>query len=118
MSDVNHILPENSGNRKPDKLSDERLMAYLEGKLPPGEQHEVEQWLSEEGMESDAIEGLNAISPVETRQMVGKLNRSLHKTLKAKKKRRQPLNTGMYTIIAIIIILLLSAVAYFVIRMM
>jgi hypothetical protein len=50
--------------------------------------------------------------------MVGKLNRSLHKTLKAKKKRRQPLNTGMYTIIAIIIILLLSAVAYFVIRMM
>ena len=39
-------------------ITEEMLLAYLEGKLTNDEQHAIEEQLSEEGMESDAMEGL------------------------------------------------------------
>lgn len=92
MNDHNDILPLGPENGKVGKLSEEKLMAYLEGKLSPAEQHEVEKWLAEEGMESDAIEGLQAMKPDETRHSVNRLNHNLRRTLLRKKHRRKPLN--------------------------
>jgi len=114
MSDPNNISSFN--NEGKPKLSDERLMAYFEGKLSPAEQHEVEQWLADEGMESDALEGLRELKPEETKHTVTKLNHQLRKSLTNKKKKRKPLKTEQYTLVAIAIILLLIVLAYIVIR--
>jgi ferric-dicitrate binding protein FerR (iron transport regulator) len=115
MSDPNDILSFDRGKGN-NKLSEDKLMAYLEGKLSPAEHHEVEQWLAEEGMESDALEGLRALQPTETKHSVNRLNHNLRKTLLHKKRKRRPLKTDHIAWIAILIILLLIVVGYLVIR--
>lgn len=103
------------GNGRNEQLSEERLMAYLEGRLTAAEQHEVEQWLNAEGMEGDAIEGLRSIAPGETRHSVSRLNRRLHQSLH-KSRRGMRLQADYLTWIAIGLILFLAVVAYIVIR--
>ena len=114
MSEQDNISPFGPGGK--EKLSEDRLMAYLEGRLSHAEQHEVEQWLAEEGMEGDALEGLQTLRPDETKQTVSKLKHDLRKTLVGKKHKRRPLKTDYNTLIAIAVILLLAVVAYIVIR--
>ncbi len=113
MSDQNNISPFGEGKQK---LSEDMLLAYLEGKLSPAEQHEVELWLAEEGMESDAMEGLKALQPHETKHTVNKLKHELRKTMTGKKRKRRPFKPDVTQWIAIGIILLLAVVAYIVIR--
>ena len=113
MSEVNNILSEGNDGKK--RLSDDKLMAYLEGKLSPAEQHEVELWLADEGMESDALEGLQKLKPEETMHSVNKLNHGLRKNLKGKKRGRRKPSSDQFTWIAIAIILLLVVVAYIVV---
>jgi len=98
------------------RLSEEKLMAYLDGKLSPAEQHEVELWLADEGMESDALEGLYGKKTDYAKHSVNKLNHSLRKTLIGKKRRRRPLQTNQFSWIAVAIVLLLVVIAYIVIR--
>lgn len=114
MNDKNNISP--LGNGGNEKLSEDKLMAYLEGKLSSAEQHDIEQWLSEEGMESDALEGLRTLKPRDTQHSVNKLKHDLRKTMVGKKRRRRPLRTDQFTWMAIAIILLLVIAAYIVIR--
>ncbi|MCW3122738.1 MAG: hypothetical protein JWQ38_2230 [Flavipsychrobacter sp.] len=116
MSDLDNISSFGPGNGGKEKLSDERLMAYFEGKLSSAEQHEVEQWLADEGMESDALEGLRTLQPEETKHTVSKLNHQLRKAIINKKKKRRTLSTDQYTWAAIAIILLLIVLAYIVIK--
>src|SRR4051812_9370208 len=97
MSDPNHILPHGSGNSRREQLSDDKLMAWMEGRLSPEEQHQVEQWLAEEGMESDALEGLHELKPDETKHTVDKLNHQLRKAIVNKKRKRRPLRTEQFT---------------------
>ncbi|RYD55823.1 MAG: zf-HC2 domain-containing protein [Sphingobacteriales bacterium] len=112
MSDLNDIW--NSGK---GKLPEEKLQAYLEGKLSAEESREVELWLSEEGMESDAAEGLSELPPGDTNKIVGKLNADLNKTLASKRKRRtKAIGENKWGWVAIIVILLLCILAYFVIN--
>jgi anti-sigma factor RsiW len=112
MSDTNDI----SFDPKKGKLPEEKLIAYLEGKLPAGEQHEVERWLADEGMECDAVEGLRALQPGQTKHSVDRLNHNLRKTLLARKRKRRTSRSDQQTWIAILIILLLVAIAYIIIR--
>jgi anti-sigma factor RsiW len=116
MSDQDNIslFGPGKGGKKP--LSEEKLMAYLEGKLSAAEQHDVEEWLADEGMESDALEGLSTLRTGEAHQSVNRLNHRLRKTMHSKRKRRQ-LKTGHFTSIAIAIILLLAVVGYILVRM-
>lgn len=113
MSEQNDIL--SPGNEK-GRLPEDKLMAYLEGKLSPAEQHEVEKWLADEGMESDAMEGLKAMQPGETKHSINKLNHNLRKTLLNKKRGRRKIKNDNVTWIAIVIILMLIVLAYVVIR--
>ncbi len=113
MNRLNDIWQSGKG-----KLPEDKLLAYLEGKLSPAEQHEVEAWLADEGMEADALEGLKALPANESKQIVGKLNYGLNKQLKAKtKKRTQPIKDNYWAWIAILIILILCIVGYMVLRM-
>lgn len=114
MNEQDNILPFDDG-RKPHSLPEDKLMAYLAGKLSPAEQHEVEQWLAEEGMESDAIEGLQGQNAEDTRHTVGRLNHGLRKTLHIKKRKRRGMSTNYLAWIAIVIILMLAVLAYIVI---
>ena len=116
MNDQNNISPFGPGSGGKDKLSEEKLMAYLEGKLSPAEQHDIELWLSEEGMEGDAIEGLKTLKPGETNHSVNRLKHELRKTMTGKKRKRRPLRPDYLTWIAVAVILLLVVAAYFVIR--
>ncbi len=116
MSETNDILRPGPGNDEAGKLSEDKLMAWLEGKLPEGDQHEVEKWIAEEGMESDAMEGLRGLAPTETKAAVNKLNHKLRKTIQAKKHKRRPLQTSQFTLVAIAVVLLLIVVAYLVLR--
>ena len=111
MSETGNISPTGG---KP--IPEDKLMAYLEGRLSPAEQHEVELLLAEEGMESDALEGLKTIDTTDARQSVIRLNHNLHKTLHNKKRKRRPLPSNQLTWIAIVVILFLAIVAYLVIK--
>jgi len=114
MSDNNNIPP---FDHNPGNISEEKLLAYLEGKLSPAEQREVELLLSEEGMESDAIDGLQAMQPFERRQSVSRLDRKLRHTLAGKKRRQRASKPDVVQlVIAVILILLLAALAYAVTR--
>lgn len=99
------------------KLTEELLLAYMKGDLSPNEQHEVEKWLSEEGPESDAIEGLQSYNTTETKRTVDELNRVLYNNLLRKKgKRKNQFTEGYWGWIAVVIILLLILVGYAVVR--
>lgn len=112
MADVNDIW--NSGK---GKLPEDKLMAYLEGKLSPEEQHEVEAWLAEDGMESDAIEGLKDLPLQDSRQLVQHINHRLDKKLKTKPRRSsKAIANNQWSWVAIFIILLLCMLAYVVLH--
>jgi len=119
MSDINDILSfDEAANDKSKKLSEDKLQAYLEGRLSAEEQHELELWLSEEGMESDALEGLKQIKPEETKQSVGKINHQLRKHLTGKKrKRKEPIKENKWAWVAVLLILLLIVLAFVVLKM-
>ena len=110
MSELNNILKNNN-----DKLPDDKLLAYLEGRLSADEQHELEQWLAEEGMEGDAIEGLQTLSAEETRKTVDSLNYGLRKEINNKKRRYKRIKDNRWSWLAIIVILLMCVLAYIVI---
>lgn len=112
MSEVNDIFHNGKG-----KLNEEKLNAYLEGRLSVQEQHEVEQWLADEGMEADAIEGLKNIPVSETTSITQRINRNLQQELHKKSRRRsKAIKDNNWAWVAVIIILLLCIVAYLVMQ--
>lgn len=94
------------------QLTDEQLNAYMEGRLTPGQQHEVEQWLAEGGMEADALEGLRNAPSGTTRWQVNRLNYQLNKKLHQRKGKRRPVNVQQQTLLAIGIIIALAIIAF------
>ncbi len=114
MDNENNISPTGPGNES--RLKEDRLLAYLEGRLSPAEQHEVELWLADEGMESDAQEGLGAMQAAERNHAIERLNHKLRKTIVHKSRKRKKLVTDSYVLVAVFLILLLIAVGYLVIR--
>ncbi|MES2703443.1 MAG: hypothetical protein V4649_12440 [Bacteroidota bacterium] len=114
MSAQDDISPFDNNGKRP--LPEDKLMAYLDGRLSPAEQHEIEQWLAEDGMESDAIEGLATIHAGEAKSSISRINHKLRKELVSKKRKRRSLKTDQFTWVAIGIILLLVIAGYLVIR--
>jgi ferric-dicitrate binding protein FerR (iron transport regulator) len=115
MSGQDNKSPFDKSGKRP--LPEEKLLAYLEGRLSPEEQHEVEEWLAEEGMESDALEGLSQLPPADARESVTRLNYKLRKETAGKKRSRRVMKTDQFTWIAICIILFVVIVGYIIIKM-
>lgn len=111
MSGVNEIW--NPGN---SHLTEEQLMAYLEGKLSAEQQRQIEYLLSEEGMDSDAIEGLKELAPENTAHSVQKLNKQLRSLTHKRKRRTGTLTDYKWTWLAIFIVLLLCVLGYAVLQ--
>ncbi|MCD6062634.1 MAG: hypothetical protein K0R82_545 [Flavipsychrobacter sp.] len=112
MSGLDDILK----NGDKGKLPEEMLQAYLEGRLSPEQQHEVEAWLAEEGMESDAVEGLKNLPPSETRHLVDRLNYDLRHELTKKKRRRKAITDNQWAWLAVLIVLMLCVLGFVVIK--
>ena len=87
------------------------------GKLGPEEMRQIEELMSEDSAEADAIEGLQMMHPTETKRTVADLNRKLHtEILRNNPKRKGKFSEDYWGWIAIVVILLLTVVAYVVIR--
>lgn len=108
---------DNIWNSKSDKLTEDMLQAYFDGNLSAEQQHEVEMWLSESGMEADALEGLQTIPANESREITNKLNRELQQQLRKKPRRRsKAIKDNYWAWVAIVVILLLIILAYVIIH--
>jgi len=100
-------------------LPEDKLIAYLEGKLSAEEQREIEALLADEGMDSDALEGLKEISTDETKQLASDINYKLQLDLKKKRrKKRKPFEDNGIGWMAVLLILVLCVLGYMVIKMM
>ena len=99
---------------RPNTLSEAQLLAYLENRLTPEERHAVEALLSNEGMESDALEGLQSLPADDARKLTRQLNTGLKKVLRQKRRPRRGISGQRWTWIAIGVILLLAIVSYMV----
>lgn len=114
MSDANNILNNREGN-----LSEDKLAAYLEGRLSVDEQREVEEWLAQEGMESDAVDGLMTVSADDTKKLAERINYRLQYDMKKQGNRRKKLyRDDKWGWIAIMVVLLLVILGYIVFKMM
>lgn len=117
MSQQHNIHQSGNEGKGKSTLTDEQLMAYMEGKLGPEEMRQIEELMSEDSAEADAIEGLQMMHPTETKRTVADLNRKLHtEILRNNPKRKGKFSEDYWGWIAIVVILLLTVVAYVVIR--
>lgn len=113
MSTAGNIWNDGKG-----KLPEDKLLAYLEGRLSPEEQHEVEAWMAEEGMSTDALDGLQELPAAETRDIVNRLNHNLRTELTTKDRRRtKAIKDNPIAWLAVLIILILCIAAYIVLRL-
>src|SRR5215217_4685425 len=97
------------------------LLKYLEGKLSSEEQHEVEKNTIDDAFEADAMEGLQEFSGNATiSSLVEQLNLDLKKKTEKKKKwpHRREVKLEPWLLIAIILILLVAIISYFIIHKM
>ncbi len=99
------------------RLPEDKLMAYLEGRLSPAEQREVEALLTEEGMESDALEGLQQLPVSKTHQMAERINYRLRHDLKKNRHRgSKGFTDNKWGWVAVLVILILVVLAFIVIK--
>lgn len=103
---------------KDPRLTEEKMLAYLEGRLSPAEQHEVERWLSEEGMESDAIDGLQSMPSADRHRSVARLNAGLNKRVSRRGRRVRRASPGANVVFAVLLILILLVLVWLVFRRM
>ena len=98
-------------------LSEERLLAYLEGTLSKEDARKVEAWLSENSMESDALEGLKEHALSDTKKSLYQLQNQLHQ-LGSKRRKKQPFYADYkWAVLAVFIILILAILGYAVYRL-
>ena len=112
--DLLNILPDNNNG-----MDDQKLLDYLNGKLTGEAKHEVEKWMADNEIASDAVEGLEKIKDKKSlQQYLEQLNNQLQIQLEKKQTLRQKKRIKEYpwTYIAIILILSLCVLGYIVIR--
>ncbi|MFT3824285.1 MAG: hypothetical protein QM731_10205 [Chitinophagaceae bacterium] len=100
-------------------IDNQKLMDYLSGTLSDQDKHEVEAWMLENDFANDAIEGLEQVDNsrrLET--LVDQLNRDLHNKLQQKNERKAKRKLKEYPWIyfAVILVLILVVLAFFVIH--
>lgn len=113
MAEWKHILPDDQ------PISEEVLLRYAAGKATPEEVHAIEKQMSDLPMMDDALEGLQQMGSTQSIQSaVQELNARLQYDTRAKKTSRikKPIQNEGWIIQAVVIMLLLSILAYWVIH--
>lgn len=100
-------------------IDNQKLMDYISGKLSGKDKHEVEQWIVDNNFENEAIDGLQSVKDKKDLDAyVIQLNKELNQYLQQKKQRRdrKKIKQIPWSFLAIVIVLLLMVIAYFVIQ--
>jgi len=100
-------------------IDNQKLMDYISGRLSGKDKHEVEQWMIDNNFESEALEGLQTVKDTKDLEAyVAQLNKELNKYLQQKKQRRdrRKIKEIPWAYLAIVVVLLLIVIAYFVIQ--
>ncbi|MCU7552505.1 hypothetical protein OCK74_25525 [Chitinophagaceae bacterium LB-8] len=100
-------------------VDQETLLLYLQGKLSPEKQHEVEKQITDSEFDSDAFEGLQKIKDQQRiKSIVHQLHYDLKKKTAKKKATREKLRLkeDPLLMISIIIILLLIIISFMIIH--
>lgn len=113
MAEWTNILPDDQ------PISEEVLLRYAAGKATPEEIHAIEKQMADLPMMEDALEGLQQIGSTQSIQSaVQELNARLQYDTRGKKASRikKPIQNEGWIIQAVVIMLLLSILAYWVIH--
>ena len=99
-------------------VSQEVLLLYLQGKLSPEQQHELEKSMLQDDFETEALEGLSQLNNQQkVSEAVDQLNKELRKkTVSKKGKKRSELKEDPWLWIALLIILFLIVISYIIIH--
>jgi hypothetical protein len=103
------------------EVDQETLLLYLQGKLTPEKQHELEKQMLDSEFNADALEGLQHFEDKhQLAHIADQLNRDLKKkTIKKKTlKNKQRIQAEPWLVITLIILLLLIVLSYFIIYRM
>ncbi len=111
-NDLLNILSESKN------IDQQRLLAYLEGKLSPEERHAIEKLLIDSDFDNDAAEGLSQVHDKSKLPLVmNELNRKLVSKLSKRRKKLLKRTPDMIIpVAATIIILLLIFMLYIFLR--
>ncbi|MFA6058802.1 MAG: hypothetical protein WC756_11435 [Taibaiella sp.] len=116
--------------KKPDKIwnhgnsgqiDEDRLLAYLEGKMPAQEQHALEEILESDPFLNDAVEGLAEIKDKEQlRDIAAQINAQLKRQIQSRRKQRKSRTklSDHWGGIFVLVILLLILLSWLVIKTM
>ena len=99
------------------EVDQETLLLYLQGKLTPEKQHELEKILLENEFAADALEGLQQFEDKNELALVAaQLNKELKKKTSRKVKRKVPrIQAEPWLMVTLFIILLLIILCYLII---
>lgn len=101
------------------EIDNQKLMDYLSGKLSGEQKHEVEKWMADNPFFNEAMEGLEqAGGSKKVKASVEELNSALHKFLASRKKKRESnfFQFNYWTYVAVVFILALAILVYYLIR--
>ena len=95
-------------------VDQETLLLYLQGRLTPDKQHELEKQLLDNDFAADALEGLQQFEDKKgLAQVAAKLNQDLKKkTAKKTKRKMAVIQAEPWLIVTLFIILLLIILCY------
>lgn len=117
MSRINKIWNEDTSTT----IDENRLLDYIEGRLSSEEQHVLEEVLEADPFLNDAVEGLTQMKDKEQlKQIAAQINLQLRKQIKARKQHRKSRTklTEHWGWLYVLIVLILSGLAWWVIKMM
>lgn len=114
MSEQNPIFHPQPGT----PVTEEQMLAYLEGRLAPEAARAVEEALADEGLESDAVEGLQDMDAAEVKRLSARLNHGLQRKIRSGKRVRRRGMDNRWALLAVAVILLAAVLAYAVIHFM
>lgn len=113
MTDLKNILDHE------EEINPEELMRYLQGNATESERFTIEKQMASSTFVDEAVEGLQSFNnPTELAEYVTLLNKQLrHQTIKKESRRsKRGLKEQQWVIIAILAILCLCVIGYFLIH--
>ena len=110
----------NTSSNKEEAVTDKELVDYITHDLSLEEQLHVEKAIEDDPFTLDAIEGLKEIpDKQQINQSINELNQHLSKLVDTKNKRKQKrkLPVDQWAMLAVIVILFVSIITYFIIHL-
>lgn len=99
------------------EIDQETLLLYLQGKLSPEKQHEVEKHILENEFAAEALEGLKGFRDQEKITiLVNQLNQDLRLKAAGKRKRKKESAAEPWLVIALVMIMVLIVISYLIIH--